>query len=76
MIEPNEYEETDADINIALSYNSFPLGGSVMSNVAEVMRKKVKSVKHTSPISEAARLMKQDRVSALLVKKITITWAF
>ena len=40
-----------------------------MSNLAEVMRKNVKSVKHTSPISEAAKLMKQDKVSALLVKK-------
>jgi CBS domain-containing protein len=40
-----------------------------MSNVAEVMRKNIKSVKHTSPISEAARLMKQNRVSALLVKQ-------
>ena len=45
-----------------------------MSNLAEVMRKDIKSVKHTSRISEAAQLMKQDRVSALLVKKITITW--
>ena len=40
-----------------------------MSNLAEVMRKNVKSVKHTSRISEAAQLMKQDKVSALLVKK-------
>ena len=40
-----------------------------MSNLAEVMRKDVKSVKHTSPISEAAQLMKQEKVSALLVKK-------
>jgi signal-transduction protein with cAMP-binding, CBS, and nucleotidyltransferase domain len=40
-----------------------------MSNLAEVMRKNVKSVKHTSPISEAAQLMKQEKVSALLVKQ-------
>ncbi len=40
-----------------------------MSNLAEVMRKDIKSVKHTSRISEAAKLMKQDRVSALLVKQ-------
>jgi CBS domain-containing protein len=33
------------------------------------MRKNVKSVKHTSPISQAAKLMKQEKVSALLVKK-------
>ena len=39
-----------------------------MSNVAEVMRKNVISVKHTSSISEAAQLMKQNKVSALLVK--------
>jgi signal-transduction protein with cAMP-binding, CBS, and nucleotidyltransferase domain len=40
-----------------------------MSNLAEVMRKDVKSVEHTSPISEAAQLMKQEKVSALLVRK-------
>jgi len=42
-----------------------------MSNLAEIMRKEVKAVQHTSPISEAAQLMKQDRVSALLVKHNT-----
>lgn len=40
-----------------------------MSNLAEIMKKKVKSVQHTTPVSEAAQRMKQDRVSALLVRK-------
>lgn len=38
-----------------------------MSNLAEVMRKNVQSVEHTSPISEAAQLMKQEGFRALLV---------
>ncbi len=45
-----------------------------MSKLAEVMRKNVKSVKHTFRISEAAQLMKQEMVSTLLVKKIRIMW--
>ena len=40
-----------------------------MSNLAEVMRTNVKSVEHTSPISEAAQLMKQNSISAVLVRK-------
>ena len=40
-----------------------------MPNLGDIMRKDVKSVQHTSPISEVAQLMKQSRVSALLVKK-------
>jgi signal-transduction protein with cAMP-binding, CBS, and nucleotidyltransferase domain len=40
-----------------------------MSNLAEIMKKDVKSIQHTSPVSEAAQLMKQDTVSALLVRK-------
>ena len=37
--------------------------------IKDVMRKDVKSVQYTSPIFEAAQLMKNFRVSALLVKK-------
>lgn len=40
-----------------------------MPNLTEVMKKDVKSVPHTSPIFDAAQLMKKFRVSALLVKK-------
>ena len=39
-----------------------------MSTLAEIMRKDIKSVQHTSPVSEAAQLMKQDTVSALLIR--------
>lgn len=39
--------------------------------IKEVMRKDVKSVQHTSPIFESAKLMKKLNVSALLVKKNT-----
>ncbi|MDH3769706.1 MAG: CBS domain-containing protein, partial [Nitrospirota bacterium] len=62
--------QTDTPTNLTLSLITLiHQGGFVMSNLAEVMRKNIKSVKHTSPISEAAQLMKQDRVSALLVKQ-------
>jgi CBS domain-containing protein len=40
-----------------------------MPNLMEVAKKDVKSVPHTSPIFDAAQLMKKLRVSALLVKK-------
>ncbi len=63
-------EEKNIHHNIAGSFiTPIHQGGFVMSNLAEVMRKNVKSVKHTSRISEAAQLMKQERVSALLVKE-------
>ncbi|MDR4493076.1 MAG: cyclic nucleotide-binding/CBS domain-containing protein [Nitrospirales bacterium] len=39
--------------------------------IKDVMRKDVKSVPHTSPIFESAKLMKKLNVSALLVKKNT-----
>jgi CBS domain-containing protein len=42
-----------------------------MPNLTEVMKKDVKSVPLTSPIFDAAQLMKKFRVSALPVKKNT-----
>lgn len=66
MSESNRCKETIAHMNLALK-SLIHQEGFVMSNLAEVMRKNVQSVEHTSPISEAAQLMKQEGFRALLV---------